>query len=386
MKDSKIIASAIAASLIILLGGYFFVSRQDQPKDLSKSAPNPALAIKADDWVRGEKDAPVVMVEYLDFQCPACGSYHPVVKQLEKEFVGKLAVVTRHFPLEQPHQYARLSARAAEAAGRQGKFFQMHDKLFEGQKEWSNAKDAKKIFISYAQDIGLNVEKFKKDIEDKPIDKKIDADQQSGTIAGVNSTPSFFINGAKIDNPESLDAFKALINAELKNVKITPKKSEKVHLHADFQLYINGTVFDFSQPQYQSTHDNELDEDAHLHNKNGKQIHVHERGVTIGKFLKTLKIDFAKKCLDVAGTKYCESLGVTSLKFYVNGKLNDQYQNYEIKDLDRILISYGPQNDSQIQSQISSVGDEACIYSQKCPERGKPEKEECVGGLGTECE
>lgn len=384
MKDSKIVIGVITVSLMILLGGYFLVTRQDQSK--SQFQPNPKLEVRAGDWVGGERDAPVILVEYLDFQCPACGSYYPVVKQLEREFTGQLTVVTRHFPLEQPHQYARLAARAAEAAGRQGKFFQMHDKLFEGQKEWSDAKDAKKIFISYAEDIGLNIEKFKKDIEDKPIDQKIDSDQQSGTEVGVNSTPSFFINGVKIDNPESLEAFKSLIESELKNIKITPKKVEKVHLHADFKLYIYGAPLDFSQSKYQSTHDNELDKDTHLHNKNGELIHIHERGVTIGKFLKTLKINFTKYCLDIAEINYCDSPGANSLKFYVNGKSNDQYHDYEIKDLDRILISYGPEKDLQIQSQISSVGDRACIYSEKCPERGQPPKEECVGGLGTECE
>lgn len=384
-QDSKIIFAVIAASIMVLFGGYFLVSRQDSKKTTEQVTSLPELEVKQDDWVKGPATAQITMIEYLDFQCPACGSYHPLVKKLQKDFAQKMRLVVRHFPLEQSHQYARLAAQSAEAAGRQSKFWEMYDQLFQNQKEWSGAKDAKKIFISYAKDIGLDTEKFEKDLADPAINDKINADQQSGTVVGVRSTPSFFLNKNKIDSPDSYDEFKSLIEKTAAQVTIAQKTSTKIHAHFDFRLFINGAAVDFSQARYQSTHDKELDKQVHFHNKNGEVVHLHAKGITLRYFLKTLGIILNEDCLTLDnGQKYCNSRQ-NMLKLYVNGKSIGQV-DYQPKDLDKVLISFGPKEDSSIQAQLKQLTDKACIYSEKCLERGKPEKEECVGGLGTECE
>lgn len=166
-------------------------------------------------WKRGPDTATVKMVEYADFQCPACAQYHPLVLELEKAYPNELQVQFRHFPLTQIHIHALNASRAAEAAGRQGKFWEMHDMIFEKQTAWSGLTDPRPAFESYAKDLGLNVEQFKADSENKDlVDGGINADRAEGEKMGVNGTPTFYVNGKKVDaNPRSLDEFKALIES-----------------------------------------------------------------------------------------------------------------------------------------------------------------------------
>lgn len=172
------------------------------------------------DRTKGADDAPVVLVEYSDFQCPACGRYYPVVKELMQEFGSRVRLVYRHFPLRNIHQNAELAARAAEAAGNQGKFWDMHDKLFEGQKEWSEQSIArvKDSFVQYARELGLDKSRFEQDINTDEVKKKVEADYQSGVRAGVRGTPTFFLNGKKIANPRSYDIFSQLISYEISQI------------------------------------------------------------------------------------------------------------------------------------------------------------------------
>ena len=162
------------------------------------------------DWVRGAavKDSKVVLTEYGDFQCPACGAYYPLVKQLEKDFPN-LTLVFRHFPLPQ-HGNAWPAAQAAEAAGAQGKFWEMHDMLYENQDFWSGEKNAQSIFQTYAQKLGLNIDKFKADFDSSKAKNKIEPDLQGGTTQ-INGTPTFFLNNQKIENPQSYEQFKSII-------------------------------------------------------------------------------------------------------------------------------------------------------------------------------
>lgn len=167
------------------------------------------------DWVKGNADAPVTLIEYTDFQCPACGAYYPILDQVSKDLGDKVKIVIRHYPLMQIHPNALPAARAAEAAGRQGKFWEMYDLLFVNQKEWSSAADPlKSIFPAYAGRIGLDVEQFKKDMSDSTLDDKITTDRETGNELKISGTPSFFLNGKKLENPGSLDALrKAIENA-----------------------------------------------------------------------------------------------------------------------------------------------------------------------------
>lgn len=173
--------------------------------------PSKSNIVPISDHILGNQDAKIILVEYSDFQCPACGAYHPIVKQLNLELAGRIKFVYRHFPLTQIHSNARLAALFSEAAGKQNKFWEMHDVLFENQNKWSDDKDAKDLFIEYARSLNLDIEKFKNDLASDDVKGKVEEDFQSGVKLGVNSTPSFFLNGTKLQNPKNYEAFKKLL-------------------------------------------------------------------------------------------------------------------------------------------------------------------------------
>lgn len=173
--------------------------------------PSSADSITEKDWVKGDRTAQVIVVEYGDFQCPACRTYYPVLKSLAAEFSDKgVAVAFRHFPLRS-HTNADESSWAAESAGLQGKFWEMHDMLFERQQSWSNVRNPKETFLLYAQELGLDMAKFEADYESDAVHTAVEQSFQGGLGAGVNSTPSFFINGTYIKNPASIEEFRSLI-------------------------------------------------------------------------------------------------------------------------------------------------------------------------------
>jgi protein-disulfide isomerase len=165
--------------------------------------------------IRGNPDAPVTLEEYGDFQCPPCGMFAAFVGQLEKEYDSRLRVVFRNFPLGM-HEHAREAALAAEAAGLQGRFWEMHDVLYREQETWSKAPNARELFESYAGTIGLDLDKFKKDVDGEKTKERVDADRQRGESLGVQTTPTLFINSQPVDqkdkNPEGI---RAEINAAL---------------------------------------------------------------------------------------------------------------------------------------------------------------------------
>ncbi len=162
-------------------------------------------------------NAKVTLVEFGDYQCPACGAAYPVVKKVLEDFKGNLNVdfVFRNFPLVQ-HQNAQIAAEAAESAGEQGKFWEMHDMIYEHQDQWSTALDALPILVGYAQQLKLDVNKFKDSVTSKKFADVIQADSDDGVKLGVNSTPTFFLNGVEmVGVPDSQD-LKDKINSLLK--------------------------------------------------------------------------------------------------------------------------------------------------------------------------
>ncbi len=159
-----------------------------------------------------------VLIEYSDFQCPACGVYYPIIKALQQEFGESIVFVYRHFPLRQIHANADLAARSAEAAGKQGKFWEMHDMIFENQKDWASQSNAKKSMIEYAQSLNLDAERFKTDLDSKEVKEKVNNDYLSGIQAKVNAVPTFFLNGTKLQNPESYEEFKKLLEEAILKV------------------------------------------------------------------------------------------------------------------------------------------------------------------------
>jgi protein-disulfide isomerase len=162
---------------------------------------------KARDHIRGDPGAPVVMVEYGDFECPYCGMAYPIVKALEQQLGDLLAVVFRHFPLNTVHPFAQLAAEASEAAGAQGRFWRMHDILFENQQALSPED-----LLAYAQEVPLHMEAFSRDLAEHRHVAKIRDDFSGGVRSGVNGTPSFYINGFKHEGP--FDAASLLASIE----------------------------------------------------------------------------------------------------------------------------------------------------------------------------
>jgi protein-disulfide isomerase len=372
---------------VLLLAGWLLLMPHGAPPPAGQSSGGDTLLVRADSARSASDAAPVTLVEFGDYQCPSCGSYYPVVKQVVSEFQGKLNFVFRNFPLQQ-HRNAYLAARAAEAAGLQSQFWAMHDKLFENQGAWSESSTARDIFVQYAQSLGLNVDRFQTDLFSNAVKAKIDRDLNDGDQAGVNGTPTFYVNGAMIQNPSSVEEFRTAINVALQKAPTPappPTLEAAYHIHANLKVILDGKPLDLTQDKYQSTATHELDPYVHLHDGNGDVVHVHKKGETLGDFFKSLGMSLAGTCLTTdAGQKYCSAGGAT-LKLFVNGKPNTQFDAYVPQDLDRILLSFGSESDAALQAQIASVADTACIYSLKCPERGKPPTETCVGGLGTKC-
>ena len=152
--------------------------------------------------IRGNPKAPVTLEEFADFQCPSCGAYYPELKKMETEFGENLRVIFRERPLIPPHQHALIAAQAAEAAGLQNRFWEMHDKLYENQTAWSEATDLVPTFVDYAKQIGLNTDQFMKDLNGEKVAQRSFQDGKRAHALGVNSTPTFFVNGkeAKDEN------------------------------------------------------------------------------------------------------------------------------------------------------------------------------------------
>ena len=172
-----------------------------------------ASAVSDSDWVKGNRDAKVVLVEYSDLQCPACASYAPLVNTITEEFGDKIAFVYRHFPLPQ-HKQAELAALAAEAAGKQGKFWEMADLIFVNQTNWAGQSNARETFVSYAQLLNLDMNRFGTDLGSPELKKEVENDYLSGVQSRVDSTPTFFLNGVKIQ-PRNYDEFRELILQEI---------------------------------------------------------------------------------------------------------------------------------------------------------------------------
>jgi protein-disulfide isomerase len=165
--------------------------------------------VSARDHTEGPADAPLTLVEYGDYQCPYCGAAYPVVKRVQKALGKKLRFVFRNFPLTQAHPYAMIAAEAAEAAALQGKFWEMHDLLFEQQTFLEPD-----IIPLWAKKIGLDLQKFGNDIKEGGIAKRIKEDRQSGIRSGVNGTPTFYINGSRYDGPPDVESLLAVLKSE----------------------------------------------------------------------------------------------------------------------------------------------------------------------------
>lgn len=164
----------------------------------------------------GAGNKKVTLIEYGDFQCPACKAFVPIVQQIKADYGDDITFQFRHYPLVQIHPNAFLGSRAAEAAGKQGKFFEMHDLLYENQEAWSSQSDPTETLVSYATQLQLNVDQFRSDLTSEAVANTINADVKAAKEIGASATPTFVLNGRKLDpNPPTLDDFKKVIDEEI---------------------------------------------------------------------------------------------------------------------------------------------------------------------------
>jgi protein-disulfide isomerase len=204
---------AVVALATIGSGAILYHAKRPQlqaiPKELSAKSNAESLHI------RGNPDAPVTLEEFGDFQCPPCGSFASFGEELLKEYDSRLRLVFRNFPLPL-HEHAREAALAAEAAGLQGHFWEMHDVLYREQANWSKAPNARELFESYAGTIGLNLDQFRRDMDGDKTSERVDADYARGQSLGIKITPTLYINNQPVEpqdkNPSGV---RAAINAAL---------------------------------------------------------------------------------------------------------------------------------------------------------------------------
>jgi protein-disulfide isomerase len=193
--------------VVAVLGGLVVLSRKDvvdvssvdQTKLQSASTANGNIA----DHVTGLQNGKVTLIEYGDYQCPYCGNAYPQVKKITDDYASKITFVFRNYPLSSLHPNAKAGAAAAEAAGLQGKYWEMHDRLYTSQTDWSGLSTDVRTnkFIDYAKSIGVkDLDKFKADMADNNVGKKIDFDLALGNKFGVTGTPTFELNGKKVDD------------------------------------------------------------------------------------------------------------------------------------------------------------------------------------------
>jgi protein-disulfide isomerase len=167
--------------------------------------------------IHGPAEALVRIEEFGDFQCPSCGILHPVLKKLETEYGARIALTFREFPLAPIHLNATEAARAAEAAGLQGQFWQVHDRLYDYQAAWSDSSNVRSVFAQYATDMGLDAARLRQDMDSQVVVDRIAADQRRAVSLGVTGTPTLFLNGKEVPADALTESgLRALIEAALK--------------------------------------------------------------------------------------------------------------------------------------------------------------------------
>lgn len=199
----------ILGAVVILFGGIFWFTKSKS----SNNAQNANTQTSGSNHVIGANTAGVAIVEYGDFQCPACGQYFPILQQIKQQYGDQISFQFAHFPLVQIHQNAMAAARAAEAAAKQNKFWEMHDLLYTNQNSWSETPNPTPYFEGYAKQLNLDLDQFRKDQASQAVGDTINADVVKVKALGGNSTPTFVINGKKVEkNPGSYEEFVKLID------------------------------------------------------------------------------------------------------------------------------------------------------------------------------
>jgi len=195
---------------LLALAGIVVFNKKDSV-DVSSTDPASVITGENGDHVYGKTDAKVILFEYGDFQCPGCGGAFAKIKTIKETYKDKIAFVFRNFPLTSIHPNALAAATAAEAASLQGKFWEMHDKLYESQDSWSaiSAAERTNVFVQYATSLGLNAEQFKTDMSSKTVSDKIARDRALAGKLDVSSTPTLYVNDEKLNSDIISDVVQA---------------------------------------------------------------------------------------------------------------------------------------------------------------------------------
>ena len=175
--------------------------------------------------IKGNPDAEIVLVEYSDFQCPACRAMYPVVAEVMEQYGESVRFEYRHFPIERAHPYAVQAGAAAEAAGQQGKFYEFHDLLFDNQQEWSASPTPNVFFLQYAEQLGLDIDTYSRHANASLLRDKVRSQQQEGLQAGVTGTPTMFLNGQRMQYG-SYEEFAAQVAAAVDPSTVTPQSED----------------------------------------------------------------------------------------------------------------------------------------------------------------
>lgn len=196
-RKKKQVRNGVIIGLIILLAVAFFVS-QNSKKINPETLANVEVS-EPTSHIIGNLESKIKLIQYSDFQCPACSAVAPQIEKLVEDFGDKFQLEFRHFPLRSIHPNAQIAGQAAEAAGMQGKFWEMHDLLYENQAEWSKSFNPKKYLKQYAKEIGINTDRFAFDLESNKVKEIVNAQYKEAETLQLPGTPAFVFNGKKID-------------------------------------------------------------------------------------------------------------------------------------------------------------------------------------------
>jgi protein-disulfide isomerase len=214
-KNLPIVIIGIVAIVAIVGGVLLFQSSKAENNKPKATANNAAPAIDKyktappgaqPPWAKGSANATVTIEEFADFQCPSCAQFDPTIREIKTIYGDRVRIIFRQYPL-QMHPKAYDAARAAEAAGVQGKFWEMHDLLYDKQKDWSVMENHRLTFADYAKSLGLDVEKFNNDLVGQVASSRVGLDKQRGDAINIRATPSVFING-RLLMPDEMQTLK----------------------------------------------------------------------------------------------------------------------------------------------------------------------------------
>lgn len=243
-----VIFLVVVTAAVIIAGAYSGGEAADNASSTFVATTVPPIT--SADWTEGNPNAKVSLIEYGDFECPACGEYFPLMQQLFSNYSSTVLFVFRNFPLTTIHPFAQIGAEAAEAAGFEGgasKYWAMHDLLYTDQQQWSTnsaltpAQVVSQYFNGYAQSIGLDVATFDNDMNATSVLDKIQNDVNSGNAAQINHTPTFFLNLVQIPNPTSLQDFESVLNAAVASSTGTAAPAVSASTSAPVDITVTST-------------------------------------------------------------------------------------------------------------------------------------------------